>query len=98
MTAKTLDLPIQLEELSATLRQHGVTSASVFGSYARGDATAKSDLDLLVTYRTGMSLFDVIGLQQQLEADAGIRVDLVSKNYIKPRLEKRIKADLVTLF
>jgi len=98
MTAANLQLPIKPEELRSLLKNSGVTSAKVFGSYARGDAKAHSDLDLLVTYGQGTSLFDVIGLQQQLEAATGTQVDLVSAKFIKPRLAKRIEADLVTLF
>jgi|ERR1039458_113721 predicted nucleotidyltransferase len=98
MTAPELYLPIPINELRQVLLKNGVKRASVFGSYARGDATATSDLDLLVTYAPGTSLFDVIDLQEQLEAIAGTRVDLVSQKFIKPRLAKRIAADLVSLF
>ncbi len=48
MTYDNLQLPIPLEELRKLLLQHGVIKASVFGSYARGEATPESDLDLLV--------------------------------------------------
>ena len=92
-----MKLPIELDKLRAILKRYGVTSASVFGSYARGDATANSDLDLLVTYAPKTTLFKVIDLQDELEAAAGSRVDLVSAKYITPRLATRIKPDLMKI-
>jgi predicted nucleotidyltransferase len=98
MTATDIKLPIKLTELQTLLTEYGVVSASIFGSYARGEATENSDLDLLVTYKDGTSLFDVLKLNDQLESVTGKRVDLVSKKFIKPRLAKRIQKDLVKLY
>jgi len=70
----------------------------LFGSYARGDASPDSDLDILVTYGPGTNLFKVIDLQDELEAVTGSRIDLVSAKFIKPRLASRIKQDLVSIF
>lgn len=92
-----LQLPIDLGELRETLKKYGVVSASVFGSYARGEAGPNSDLDLLVTYGPNTTLFKVIDLQNELETVTGNHVDLVSAKYIKPRLATRIKSDLVTI-
>jgi predicted nucleotidyltransferase len=85
------------QQLEAILKAHGVTKVSVFGSFARGEVTADSDLDLLVTYKPGTTLFDVIDLQDELEKALGRNVDLVSEKYIRPRLAKRIKQDLKPL-
>lgn len=98
MKAKDLQLPIDLTELENILTTYGVRSASIFGSYARGDATTSSDLDLLVTYRDGTGLFDVLKLNNKLESATGKHVDLVSEKFIKPRLAKRIQNDLVKVY
>jgi uncharacterized protein len=90
----TTDLTITEQQLSALLNSHGVTNAAVFGSFARGDATPDSDLDLLVTYRSGTTLFDVVSLQDELEQTLGRKVDLISDRRISKRLERRIKKDL----
>ena len=50
------------------LRAHGVIRAGVFGSQAREQADSESDLDLLVQFEKGRTLFDLAGLQQELEA------------------------------
>lgn len=86
------------EDIIKRLQIGGVVSAYVFGSVARGEARPDSDLDLLVRYRRGISLFDVIDLRAALEAQTGRSVDLVAEDAIKPSLYRRIKADLVKLY
>jgi len=71
-----------------------VIRASVFGSFARGENSAESDLDLLVEYRNDVSLFDVGGLKFELEQVLGCSVDLVSKKYLKPRVKNYILQDM----
>jgi uncharacterized protein len=75
------------------LRNRGVVTASVFGSIARGEAGPRSDLDLLVKYRDDVSLFDVVGLKNELESILGVKVDLVSSDYLKPRLKNRVLSE-----
>ena len=68
------------------LKKSAVTKAWVFGSFARGEETATSDLDLLVEYDTSarLSLLDVIRYQRDLETLIGRDVDLVQNGYLKP--------------
>lgn len=94
---KTTTQAIDEELLIATLKKYGVTRASVFGSYVRDDFGPNSDIDLLVDYKEGVSLFDVVDLTEALEAALGRKVDLVSRKYMPERLAKRIKNDLVPL-
>lgn len=58
-------------------RKHGIKSLSLFGSYARGDATETSDVDFLFQASERMGLWQVAGLLLDLEAAFG-SVDLVS--------------------
>ena len=53
------------------LKRYGIKKAAVFGSFARGDAKENSDIDLLVKYKEGTSLFDVVRLQNDLETVLG---------------------------
>lgn len=85
---------IDENKIANILRRHGVTQAAIFGSFSRKDANQASDLDLLVTYKPGTTLFDAINLQEELEQALGKKVDLVSQKYLSPRLAKRIKHDL----
>lgn len=65
------------EELMILLRGHKARNPRVFGSVARSEATARSDLDLLVDFDPGASAFDQIELKQDLERLLGRTVDVV---------------------
>ncbi len=71
-------------------RSHGVIRMQVFGSWARGDAHADSDLDLLVKLERGRSLLDVVALQRELEAVAGRKVDVVTEGALSRYLRERV--------
>ena len=87
--------PLRSEILRVASR-HGVRSISVFGSIARGDATADSDVDFLVEFELGRSLFDLLHLTDDLEDLLGRRVDVVSVGGLKPR-DDRIRREAVEL-
>jgi len=67
MIATDIKLPIEIESLRDILKKYQVESASVFGSYARGEQTSQSDLDLLIKCGPGTSLFGVFDLQTELK-------------------------------
>jgi predicted nucleotidyltransferase len=85
------------KHINPLLREGGVIEASVFGSFTRGEVQPDSDLDLLVRYKDNVSLFDVGGLKYELEKLLGIKVDLISKDYLKPRIKKRILLESVRI-
>jgi predicted nucleotidyltransferase len=91
----------EIEELAKRivpiLCDGGVIEASVFGSFSRGEVQPDSDLDLLVRYQQTVSLFDVGGLKCELEKLLGIKVDLISRDYLKPRIKKRILKESVRI-
>ena len=75
------------------LKEAGVTRSSIFGSYVRGEAREDSDIDILVDLPKGLSLFDVIGIQNKLEDALGKKVDLVEYGTIKPRIRNQILSE-----
>jgi len=91
-----------LRHIKSVLAQHKTELAQkyhlkqlgIFGSYARKDKTAQSDIDLLVEFDRPIGL-EFVTLAEELEALLGVKVDLVSANAIKPRMFKIIKKDLV---
>jgi hypothetical protein len=95
MTSAELQLPIPIEELRTLLRQNGVKTASVFGSYARGDATAKSDLDLLVELADGKTYLDLGGLQYELQERFSVRADIATR--LNRHFEPYITPELVSI-
>lgn len=75
-------------------RKYHIQQMGIFGSYARGDETENSDLDIMVTLEKPIGL-DFVTLAEELEKVLETRVDLVSANAIKPRMMKSIKEELV---
>lgn len=89
-TLKKIAIPI--------LKANGVKKAAVFGSFARGDANENSDVDILVKYSEGTSLFDVVRLKSRLEGAIGREIDLVSYDFIDKYIKDRIMSERVTLY
>lgn len=85
------------EEIIALAAKHKAGHVRVFGSVARGDANDESDVDLLVSFGPGASLFDLIDLKEDAEQLLGISVDIVSEGGISPFLEQRILSEAVDL-
>jgi len=79
------------------LKSAGITRAAIFGSFARGEATADSDIDILIEFERVMTLFDIVGLKQELEDALGRKVDLVTRRSIYPPLKKYIERDEVAI-
>ncbi|MBI4083655.1 MAG: nucleotidyltransferase domain-containing protein [Candidatus Lambdaproteobacteria bacterium] len=85
------------EEILRIAARHGARNVRVFGSVARGEADAASDIDLLVELGPECSLLDHAALLLELEELLGRRVDVVSDRGIKPRLRERILRQAVAL-
>ena len=73
----------------------GVRSLSLFGSAARGEANAASDLDFLVELEEGRSLVDLVAVKRDLEALFGRPVDVFTPKSLKPRILAAARSDLV---
>jgi predicted nucleotidyltransferase len=84
----------QILRLCAT---YGAREPRVFGSLARGQADAGSDVDFLVEMEPGRSLFDLGGLQYELERLLGRPVDVVTVRGLKARLRERVLREAVPL-
>ena len=72
------------------LRKYGVVRAGIFGSFARGDSTKKSDIDILVQFKGRKSLFDLVRLERELKSTLKKEVDLLTYKSIHPLLKDRI--------
>ncbi len=77
------------------IQKFKVKSIGIFGSVARNEATADSDVDVLVEFSEPIGLFEFARLQHYLEKLLGRRVDLVAKNAIKLQLRGRILKEMV---
>ncbi len=78
------------EALIALADRCKAENVRVFGSVARGEANPQSDVDLLVHFRAGASLFDLIDLKEDAEQMLGLPVDVISDGGLSPYLRDRI--------
>ena len=84
-------------EILAAAARHGATNVRVFGSVARGDADAASDVDFLVDFEPGRSLLDLASLLVELEDLLGLPVDIVTEPGLKARIRQRVLTEAVAV-
>ena len=85
------------EKAVPILKAAGARKAALFGSYARGEETPESDIDIIVEMPSGTSLFDVGGLQYDLQEALGKKVDLSQYVALKPLIKPYIMKDLIPI-
>ena len=88
---------IVAEEKDEIRRQYKAEVKAIFGSYARGDFDADSDLDLLVDVDPGATLFDLIGLQHFLEDRLGCKVDLGTQSSLREEIRESVFSEAIYL-
>lgn len=87
----------QREKIGKIARQYGARSIKIFGSVARGEGDALSDVDFLVELEPGRSLLDLGGLQMDLEKLLNCHVDVVTPRGLRKRLRKVVLQEAITL-
>jgi predicted nucleotidyltransferase len=75
--------------------RYKVEEIGIFGSYVRKEQKKKSDLDVLVSFSETIDLFTFVELENYLSDILGVKVDLVMKDTLKPRLKDRILNETV---
>jgi len=82
---------MKLRESKPVLKEkYSVKNLEVFGSYVLGEQKKGSDLDVLVDFYKTIDLFKYIELENYLSETLGVKVDLVMKDALKPRIKDRI--------
>jgi len=79
------------------LNRLGVKSLSLFGSVSRDEATPKSDIDVLVDFSQPLTFDRYMSVKFYLEDLLKRRVDLVSRQSLKPKLRQRVERDLINV-
>jgi uncharacterized protein len=96
---KTLEeIKTKLEELKPILKERfQVETIGVFGSYSREEQKKKSDVDILVAFvePNDIDLLDFIEIKQFLSRKLNTKVDLVTKNALKPRIRDKILQETI---
>lgn len=93
------EVDIYIKKLQGMLpelkNKYPIKYIGVFGSYVRGEQSASSDLDILVEFNGSITLLGYARLENELSDKLGIKVDLVSKTALKPRIGKHILSEVV---
>jgi predicted nucleotidyltransferase len=90
-------LKVKREEILRIAAKHGARNVRIFGSVARGQAGAKSDLDVLVDLEPGHSLLDLGGFLMDLQELLGCKVDVVTEKGLRDRIRDRVLREAVPL-
>lgn len=90
-------LQAKREDILRTANKYGAYNVRVFGSVARGEADARSDIDLLVDMEKGRSLLDLGGLLVDLQDMLGCDVDIVTEQGLRERIRERVLKEAVAL-
>lgn len=85
------------EQILKTAALYGARSIRVFGSVARRQDDADSDIDFLVEMEPGRSLFDLGGLLMELEQLLNTKVDIVTEKGLKERIRERVLKEALPL-
>ena len=88
----------KLERLKPSLEEKfKVKTMGIFGSYVREEEKEKGDLDILVEFEEPVSLLKFVELENYLSDSIGVKVDLVMKSALKPRIGKHILKEVVNI-
>jgi len=91
-TASLEDLRRRRSEILEVARRRKASNVRVFGSVARGQGGANSDVDLLVTMDSEATLVDLIGLEQDLQLLLGRRIDVLTDDAVRPGMMRTVES------
>jgi uncharacterized protein len=83
------------QQVPMLAERYGIERLEVFGSYVREEQKKDSDLDVLVTFREAPSLLTYIAIENYLSDLLGVKVDLVMKDSLKPKIGQQILREAV---
>ena len=88
-------LDILRQQIPMLAERYSVETLEVFGSYVRSEQKKDSDLDVLVTFKEDPSLLTYIAIENYLSDLLGIKVDLVMKDSLKPKIGQQILREAI---
>lgn len=89
---------IDQDTVARVCARNDVARLRLFGSVARGEDTPESDVDLLVEFTRPKGLLALVGLEQELEAALGRKVDLLTPAALSPYLRDRVLAEARVIY
>jgi uncharacterized protein len=88
-------LEVLRQQIPMLTERYSVEKLEVFGSYVRSEQKKDSDLDVLVTFKEDPSLLTYIAIENYLSDLLGIKVDLVMKDSLKPKIGQQILREAI---
>ncbi|MBM7616156.1 putative nucleotidyltransferase [Alkaliphilus hydrothermalis] len=76
---------------------YGVVKIQLFGSVARNEEVTDSDIDFLVQFEEGRTLFDLIALKNELEGLLTLKVDVVSEESLHWNISEQVKREVIEI-
>lgn len=91
---------LNLDRVRSLFSTLPIEKAWIFGSYARGEQTKDSDVDILVSYLPNKrpGLFGVVNIVESLQKILGTKVDLVERSCLFPRVAKEVEKDKIQFY
>ena len=86
------------KKIIPVLEKYGVTKASLFGSFARGEEKRNSDIDLLVEMPLDASLFTIVALKRDLEKKVRRIVDILTYNSVHRFIKKYVNKYAIKIY
>ena len=93
-----MDFTYDKQQLNKMCKENSISYLALFGSYARGEETFESDVDLLIDYSDSKSYFDHVRIERRLEELFNRNVDLVTRRSLHPYIKDYVYNDLKTLY
>jgi len=90
--------PFDTNKLVAICRKNDVSMIGIFGSAARGEASARSDIDLLVRFAKQKSLLSLVRIEREISEALGNKIDLLTEAAISPYLREKVLHDLKVIY
>jgi predicted nucleotidyltransferase len=87
----------QIKIIQEAVQQYSPKFVGIFGSYARNEQHADSDLDILIDFEKSVHLLDLIGLEQELSELLHVKVDLVTLRSVHEQIKSYIFNDLIRI-
>ncbi len=84
--------------LVSFLTKHGAKKIGIFGSVARGEERADSDIDVLIEFNGDPSLLDVVIIEQEASEILGKKIDLVTEDALSPYIKEKVMKEVVVLY
>jgi len=79
------------------LKRYFIKRAAIFGSAAKGNMNADSDVDLLIEAEQGFTLFKMLKLEEEISELIKRKVDLVEYSALKPSIRKEVLLSSITI-